>query len=340
MFTCVRQLGPVSDFMVNEYCQSLSSTFAQLAFYGLLDAEDAQCFRVEASIARGSYLLVAASLGLALLNSIVTSSMFQYMREQERTDEIKWSGSPRPISDDDDKYEMDEASLDRIRQFLQPPPVLFTDTFRWLLVRLDLVELPQYRATSTKAPTSQRSAASFEPWVGVDDDRDDEHPSIDDRSPESLVRAAAPSAEDDDESVWHEYWTHNDETSTISVANPRTKWRPHCGRQGSSCYRELDDSSFSLYSAILQDYSVASGGTSQATPQPSRLSQQQHKMQHSAFGLPPSWTFASYGSCSSKNDYDDNDEEESSSSSVRGSRSSDGDTSSSLAFFTDGSSIS
>jgi hypothetical protein len=44
------QLGPVSEFMINSYCDGLTSTFATLVYYGILDPEDAQCFQVQAKI--------------------------------------------------------------------------------------------------------------------------------------------------------------------------------------------------------------------------------------------------------------------------------------------------
>ena len=56
------QLGGVSEFMLNAYCSKLQDTFANLQYFGILDEEDAQCFRVDATVEAASWILVAASL--------------------------------------------------------------------------------------------------------------------------------------------------------------------------------------------------------------------------------------------------------------------------------------
>lgn len=71
------QLGGVSEYMINEYCGSLDNTFSSLSYYGILAKEDAQCFRVNAGVETGTWLLVAASIILYFINSFVSLSAKQ-----------------------------------------------------------------------------------------------------------------------------------------------------------------------------------------------------------------------------------------------------------------------
>jgi hypothetical protein len=56
------QIGGVSEFLVNTYCEDLTDTFSELVFYGLISPEDAQCFKVQASVEAAAYILIPASL--------------------------------------------------------------------------------------------------------------------------------------------------------------------------------------------------------------------------------------------------------------------------------------
>ena len=56
----------------------LDSTFDLLVYYGMLKAEDAQCFRVEAKLESAAYLLASGALQVALLNTYVGNASKQY----------------------------------------------------------------------------------------------------------------------------------------------------------------------------------------------------------------------------------------------------------------------
>ncbi|KAL7538989.1 hypothetical protein ACHAXR_008950 [Thalassiosira sp. AJA248-18] len=71
------QLGGVSEFMINAYCDSLQDTFTMLVHYGVLEKEDAQCFRVDATVEAASWLLVASSLVLCILNHFIGAAALQ-----------------------------------------------------------------------------------------------------------------------------------------------------------------------------------------------------------------------------------------------------------------------
>jgi len=132
IFVASWQLGPVSEFMINSYCDSLKDTFAQMVYYGILKEEDAQCFSVQSSIEGGSFVLACGAVLLALINTFVIKAVVQYFRDNDElvrkgnNDEEKVLGSVETNS----IIDADDAEID-----IHPVPVLFSDTFRWLLVR-------------------------------------------------------------------------------------------------------------------------------------------------------------------------------------------------------------
>lgn len=77
------QLGEVSEYMINAYCNPLKETFNSLAYYGILDESDAQCFRVNASVQAASWILVAASLILCILNHFIVGASLQKEQDDE-----------------------------------------------------------------------------------------------------------------------------------------------------------------------------------------------------------------------------------------------------------------
>ena len=69
-----RQLGSISEFMVNTYCDQqpeLKEAFGFLAFFRVIDQSDAQCFRVQSDIEIGFYFIAAATLLLAFVNTFI-----------------------------------------------------------------------------------------------------------------------------------------------------------------------------------------------------------------------------------------------------------------------------
>ena len=75
------QLGGVSEYMINAYCEPLKDTFTSLAYYGVLAESDAQCFRVDANVEAASWILVAASLILCIVGHFVVGATWQ--KEQD-----------------------------------------------------------------------------------------------------------------------------------------------------------------------------------------------------------------------------------------------------------------
>lgn len=124
--------------MINSYCDSLNETFAQMVYYGILKEEDAQCFRVQSSIEGGSFVLAAGAVLLALLNTFVVKATVQYFRDTDELEENEKEIDEERclMSDYCSNIEVNGSELNTSER-IHPVPVVFTDTFRWLLRRQD-----------------------------------------------------------------------------------------------------------------------------------------------------------------------------------------------------------
>merc|ERR1712007_275604 len=105
---------------------------------------DAQCFGIQGSIEPGSFTLVGAAVLLAFLNSFVTKATKQYRYYLDRSDCVPYDDNDdvRKEEDDDDaekNFAPPEGGRDGdgdgvdVLSSLRPVPVMFTDTYRWLL---------------------------------------------------------------------------------------------------------------------------------------------------------------------------------------------------------------
>lgn len=98
-----------------------------LVYYGVITIDKGHCFRVESTILAGSYFLLVGAVMLAILNTFVGKATFHYfwdkecIRKEEAMDE-HLTFAEESAALDDKKYKS-----------IRAPPVLFTDTFRWLL---------------------------------------------------------------------------------------------------------------------------------------------------------------------------------------------------------------
>ena len=129
-FDYSRQLGSLSDYMVNIYCDQdpgLKSLFSTLVLMGILNEEDAQCFRVRSDVEGAFFFLVSAALLLAFVNTFVKRASSQYLRDVDARD--------APVLHTHEKEH--EIEVDDAKALITPVPVLFTDRFRWFLVRDD-----------------------------------------------------------------------------------------------------------------------------------------------------------------------------------------------------------
>lgn len=146
IFIACWQLGNVSNFLINSYCESLNSIFQVLAFYGILSSEDAQCFRVVAKVEIAMWFLVSASVLLLILTHFIRSaakqqdddlhmhsgilpSIFTFDKKSKTHTDSAESSSSISLSDDNNVTR--DAHTSQLRQ-AHPR---FTDFYRWFLTK-------------------------------------------------------------------------------------------------------------------------------------------------------------------------------------------------------------
>lgn len=135
--------------MVNAYCGDLSTTLSSMAYYGVIDPTDAQCFRVEAQVEEGMYVLIVGTIILGLINHLITKAAQQRDEEETKiqrllaaTDADNENGllqvrlqpqdSMRSSESEDAFTDQDEKVTDESARII-PVDVRFTDTYRFLL---------------------------------------------------------------------------------------------------------------------------------------------------------------------------------------------------------------
>jgi hypothetical protein len=103
-------------------------------YYGILKEEDAQCFSVQSSIEGGSFLLAAGAVLLALLNTFVIKAVLQYFRDMDEVEKRDVEDEEKSrMSLDTSNTEVEDEADGGFSARIHPVPVLFTDTFRWML---------------------------------------------------------------------------------------------------------------------------------------------------------------------------------------------------------------
>ena len=136
------QLGPTSEFLVNEYCGGLTDTFSSLVYFGILKEEDAQCFKLEATIEFGSYILIACAFLLTFLNTFVPKAVFQYQCDKVADERRQMEPCGVDVAA---QHIADTMDVEKVRGKIRPTPVLFSDTFRWLLSSTTAPQLADMR---------------------------------------------------------------------------------------------------------------------------------------------------------------------------------------------------
>lgn len=123
------QLGKVSEFLINDNCEGLKSTFDALVLYNVLEKTDAQCFRVEPSIKFATWLLTAGAIGLAVLNHFISTAAMHQNEDEVALyrDEFVKGAMTTEL---DDQALKGHAALE---DFIKIPSARFTDYYRWFL---------------------------------------------------------------------------------------------------------------------------------------------------------------------------------------------------------------
>jgi len=145
------QLGGVSEYMVNVYCGSLRGTFTSMAYYGILKEEDAQCFSVQATVESASWILVAASIILFMINHFVVGASNQKTQDDtvpkerrlysDRWEKRKQSEVPVGITvslDEDDEWL--DLNHDDKDPSVSPIKPRFTDYYCFATKRMSMHE--------------------------------------------------------------------------------------------------------------------------------------------------------------------------------------------------------
>merc|ERR1712226_1824362 len=102
---------------------------------------------MHASVGIATYLLLVSAVLLALLNTFVMKAVAQHARERDlpKIVSVLYLEFPSDVGEDEDDNSVEFISS------IRPVPVLFTDTFRWLLVR---VNRPEANDGTTGCPSS------------------------------------------------------------------------------------------------------------------------------------------------------------------------------------------
>lgn len=126
------QIAGVSSFMVNDYCGSLDDTFAQMAYYEIIDPADAQCFLVEAQLEFGVYVLLLGTILLSILTKFVTRAARQ--RDSDIDQYRKESTSRFSTFRGEHDEDLDNGKVGETPARLNPAAVRYTDIYRPLLL--------------------------------------------------------------------------------------------------------------------------------------------------------------------------------------------------------------
>ena len=125
-------------FMINPYCNSLKGFFSDMVYYGILKDEDAQCFKTDVQVKPTFYLLFSGAIVLALLNSFVMKAVSQYFRDCTASPlETLHNMQGEELANFDDRADIESINQDEPLEVgkIHPVPVLFTDQYRWFLLR-------------------------------------------------------------------------------------------------------------------------------------------------------------------------------------------------------------
>ena len=116
------QLGPVSEYMINDYCGFLTEIFEMLVSANIVAGVDGQCFRAEASVENGAWFLSTGALCLAFITHFITKAASQRDLEEYSYNSMSKHAQDTTV----DLYDEDEL------EDLKYPPT-FTDFYLWAL---------------------------------------------------------------------------------------------------------------------------------------------------------------------------------------------------------------
>jgi len=125
------QLGDVSEFMLNQYCEDLSDFFSLMNFYGVLSASDSQCFYAMAKIEPGWYVLLFAALLLTVFTKLVIGASNQKMNDDEKVKGLCIGCVEGKVKLEKNTNNEKKKNLIKL---IKPLPILFTERFHYLFI--------------------------------------------------------------------------------------------------------------------------------------------------------------------------------------------------------------
>eukprot|EP00985_Skeletonema_marinoi_P026368 scaffold20396_cov94-Skeletonema_marinoi.AAC.2 len=142
------QLGGVSEYMINAYCGSLQNFFTGLSYFEILKEEDAQCFRVNATVEMASWILVAASILLLALNHFISTASRQKVQDEDVSSDRRFHSDRWIIStktsvmseEDEEAVEAASPEDDERKIDIAVVPPRFTDYYFYAIIKTDSEE--------------------------------------------------------------------------------------------------------------------------------------------------------------------------------------------------------
>jgi len=127
------QFGATTGRLMMEVCGDLQELIDMLLYFDILEFEDANCFRTEVDIDYGVFFLAAAAILLLLFNTFVHKAQLHYLWDKQVYGKMVYRRDSLLKSE----MVVKEFDQDEAMRSIHPPPVLFTDMFRWSLYHPD-----------------------------------------------------------------------------------------------------------------------------------------------------------------------------------------------------------
>jgi len=130
----VWQTEQVTAGWVRGLCSPLTNYFRQAAYYGIVDAKDAQCYTRVANVGNGQFILLAIVVVLYSLTAFVTKATSQYLQETEGV--LSYRDSFSKVDENEstsDNFQVDISDNKKCGNIekIRVSPVQFTDTFQF-----------------------------------------------------------------------------------------------------------------------------------------------------------------------------------------------------------------
>jgi len=150
-------LGDVSAFMIDDYCDGLNDIFNGLFYYGFISASDAQCYYVRATLVSGAFLLFCGAVLLSILTHFITKAADQQLQDTRQTEVTRLD-----LNGDDETVGKYDTSIyngkkESLISVIRPVPLRVTDIFRFAFEPIN----PVVAFSANEDEASDLSISSF-----------------------------------------------------------------------------------------------------------------------------------------------------------------------------------